>query len=164
LVLVTLGFDLGTYFNCMGYAMKALRKANAARQKEWPGSAYVTLAFFGCELAGETGEACNIIKKLERMRLGIAGSTANLMQLADELADVVIVADLIALYEGIDLQTAVHNKFNKTSEKLGLATRMATEADPCANGICLRTGERIDDWSDPVVGAKGRCGDCPGLK
>lgn len=144
--------------------MKALRKANIARQQEWPGSVNVTLAFFGCELAGETGEACNIIKKLERQRMGIAGTTANLMQLADELADVVIVADLIALQAGIDLQTAIRHKFNKTSEKLNLTTRMATEHDPCANGICLRTGERIDDWSDWVTGAKGRCGDCPGLK
>ena len=41
---------------------------------------------------------------------------------------------------------------------------ISIKPDPCATGICLRTGERIDDWSNVAVGAKGRCGGCPGLK
>lgn len=103
-----------------------LRAANAARQAEWDKDDRITAAYRGNELAGEVGEACNIIKKLERERLGIRGSRATLAQLAEELADVVICADLIAMAYGIDLNEAVANKFNATSEKVGLQTRMTT--------------------------------------
>lgn len=109
-----------------------LRAANLARQAEWDVNGQITLSYRGNELAGEVGEACNIIKKLERERLGIKGSRANLADLAEELADVIICADLIAMQLGIDLDRAVAEKFNKTSEKVGLATRMALEASPDA--------------------------------
>lgn len=103
---------------------KSLRKANEHRQKEWDGDNQISLSYRGNELAGEVGEACNIIKKLERERLGIRGSKSSLEALAEELADVIICADLIAMHEGINLDKAVHEKFNKTSEKYGLSTRM----------------------------------------
>jgi NTP pyrophosphatase (non-canonical NTP hydrolase) len=102
-----------------------LRAANLARQAEWDTDGQITLSYRGNELAGEVGEACNIIKKLERERMGIAGSRANLADLAEELADVIICADLIAMQLGIDLNRAVAEKFNKTSEKVGLTTRLA---------------------------------------
>ena len=101
-----------------------LSAANKARQDEWDPNDKITLAFRGNELAGETGEACNIIKKLERERLGIRGSRATLAQLAEELADVVICADLCAMTAGIDLQAAIRDKFNATSERYGLKTRL----------------------------------------
>jgi NTP pyrophosphatase (non-canonical NTP hydrolase) len=102
-----------------------LRAANLARQAEWDTDGQITLSYRGNELAGEVGEACNIIKKLERERMGIAGSRATLAELAEELADVIICADLIAMQLGIDLDRAVAEKFNKTSEKVGLTTRLA---------------------------------------
>jgi NTP pyrophosphatase (non-canonical NTP hydrolase) len=102
-----------------------LRAANIARQIEWDQDNQITAAYRGNELAGEVGEACNVIKKLERERLGILGSRATVAELADELADVVICADLIAMHYGIDLEAAVARKFNATSEKVGLATRLA---------------------------------------
>lgn len=101
-----------------------LRLANVARQQEWDQDNQITLAYRGNELAGEVGEACNVIKKIERERMGIRGSRATLQQLAEELADVVICADLIAMSAGIDLDVAVAEKFNATSEKVGLATRL----------------------------------------
>ena len=101
-----------------------LRAANAARQAEWDKDSKIDLSYRGNELAGEVGEACNIIKKLERERLGIRGSRATSAQLAEELAGVVICADLIAMAAGIDLDEAVRRKFNATSEKVGLSTRM----------------------------------------
>lgn len=98
-----------------------LRAANQLRQAEWPGAAIRTDASFrGNELAGETGEACNVIKKLERERLGIAGSRDTVSHLAEELADVVICADLIADTYGIDLWAAIRAKFNATSNKIGV--------------------------------------------
>lgn len=101
-----------------------LRAANTARQKEWDVSNQLTLSYRGNELAGEVGEACNVIKKLERERLGIAGSRDSKEHLAEELADVVICVDLIAMAEGIDMDAAVRAKFNATSEKVGLRTRL----------------------------------------
>lgn len=101
-----------------------LRSANRARQKEWDPSDKITLAYRGNEIAGEVGEACNVIKKLERERLGIKGSRDTVEHLAEELADVMICADLIAMHEGIDLDATVRSKFNATSEKVGLRTRM----------------------------------------
>lgn len=43
--------------------------------------------------------------------------------LAEELADVVICCDLIAIAAGLNLGNAVRNKFNDTSRKYGLNTR-----------------------------------------
>jgi NTP pyrophosphatase (non-canonical NTP hydrolase) len=106
----------------------SLRSANAARQIEWDKDNNISLAYRGNELAGEVGEACNVIKKLERERMGIRGSRATVQQLAEELADAVICLDLIAMQAGINLDDAVRDKFNATSEKYELATRMVTLA------------------------------------
>jgi NTP pyrophosphatase (non-canonical NTP hydrolase) len=173
--------------------MAALHVANIARGKEWENSNDACdIYFWGVELAGEAGEACNIIKKLVREELGLRGSRATLQDLADELADVVICVDLIACHrkitlnpgklpfmvikanlaklgnklnaavgmvnhiiaddrqnftqlasmlcivvhhaeaiaqiKKIDLEAAVRYKFNATSEKYGLATRMEAAA------------------------------------
>lgn len=104
-----------------------LRAANEARQREWDVGNQISLSYRGNEMGGECGEAQNVIKKLERERMGIRGSRATIAQLAEELADVVICADLIAMAEGIDLDAAVRAKFNATSEKNGLATRLSEE-------------------------------------
>jgi NTP pyrophosphatase (non-canonical NTP hydrolase) len=101
-----------------------LREANIVRQGEWDAENQVTASYRGNELAGEVGEACNVIKKLERERMGIRGSRDTVDHLAEELADIVICTDLIAAAYGIDLDRAVARKFNATSEKVGLKTRM----------------------------------------
>lgn len=135
--------------NESGIAHNTLREANIARQAEWDTDDQITLAFRGNEMAGEVGEALeaalsrilslgqlvglasasgrasNIIKKLERERMGIKGSRATLDELAQELADIVICADLVAMSAGIELmEQAVPDKFNATSEKVGLMTRL----------------------------------------
>lgn len=74
-----------------------LREANAARQAEWDPSDKIDVAFRLNELAGELGELCNILKKLYREALGIAGSRATLDQLREELADVAICCDLVLM-------------------------------------------------------------------
>lgn len=103
-----------------------LRDANIARDKEWnTGAERLSLTFRATELAGEVGEACNVVKKLERERLGIAGSRDTIEHLAEELADILICTDLLAMDAGIDLQAAVAAKFNATSEKVGLRTKLA---------------------------------------
>lgn len=108
-----------------------LRSANRARQKEWDSGGQIAgplgKLWRANELAGECGEASNVVKKLVREELGIAGSRASLGDLADELADIVICTDLLAQEYGIDLDAAVRRKFNATSEKVGLLTRLVAE-------------------------------------
>jgi NTP pyrophosphatase (non-canonical NTP hydrolase) len=105
-------------------SLRMLRDANVRRQQEWDTDNKIDLAFRGVELAGEVGEACNVLKKLERERRGIVGSRDTVEHLAEELADVLICADLIAMDMGIDLAAAVSEKFNKTSKANGLVTRL----------------------------------------
>ena len=99
-----------------------LQAANAIRQREWDPGDQIELAYRGNELAGEVGEACNIIKKLERERLGIRGSRATKAELAEELADIIICVSLIAMHENVELGSAVRDKFNATSRRYSLKT------------------------------------------
>lgn len=105
-----------------------LRAANIARQKEWDSDSKISgplgKLWRANELSGECGEASNVVKKLVREELGIRGSRATVEQLAEELADIIICADLLAEEYGIDLQAATRAKFNATSEKVGLRTRL----------------------------------------
>lgn len=105
-------------------SFSSLRETNERRAAEWTGTDKLGLSFRGVELAGETGEACNVIKKIERENRGHVGSRASIEDLQEEIADVVICADLIAREAGFDLGEAVRRKFNKTSEKYGLSTRL----------------------------------------
>ena len=100
-----------------------LRDANARRHREWANGGEVSLSFRGLELGGEAGELLNELKKIERTRLGLKGGKTDLIGVKEELADVLICVDLIAMDLGIDLREAVELKFNATSEKFGLETR-----------------------------------------
>ena len=124
-----------------------LREANITRQLEWPGAENVGTAFRGLEAAGEAGEfqdavialllasasrsgrISNLLKKIARAEGDIAGNaedlTALIDNLRDEAADQVISTDLILMHlKQPDLAELVTKKFNKTSEKVGLDTRI----------------------------------------
>jgi len=103
---------------------EALRAANVARNKEWDREGKLNASFRGLELAGEVGELCNIVKKLERERMGIRGSRVSVIDLAQELADVMITLDLLAMHYSVDLGYVTREKFNDTSVKIGLETRL----------------------------------------
>lgn len=105
-----------------------LAVACADRDIAWAGGADLPLSYFGNELAGEAGEACNVVKKLERERYGMPGSRDTVEHLGEELADVVICAMNIANRSGLDLMAEVARKFNATSEKVGLPHRMKETA------------------------------------
>jgi len=68
---------------------------------------------WACAVAGETGEMCNLIKKLHR------GDKIEIEEIADEAGDIVIYLDMLCQRLGIDLKNAIVNKFNKVSEKKG---------------------------------------------
>jgi len=104
----------------MSEFLHVLRKANIHRDLEWNPKNLLTPVFRGCELAGEIGEACNLLKKIERERLGLVGSRATMEHLGEELADGIICIDLIAMDFNINLIEAVQKKFNKTSTERNL--------------------------------------------
>ena len=101
-----------------------LRCANVERNQQWTGGVAAGLSFRGLELGGEVGEALNVAKKLERERLGWRGSRSTLDKLAEELADVIISADNMAMEAGINLAEAVVRKFNATSVANGFPQRL----------------------------------------
>ena len=96
---------------------------NNQRSLNWHGAKKWTLSDWGVAMAGECGEACNVIKKLNRERDHIAGNsetTDELFELlGEELADTVMYAFLLASAARIDMESALIKKFNKTSEKIG---------------------------------------------
>ncbi len=79
---------------------------------------------WACAMAGEAGEVCNAVKKLRRLDDGT--NTAKDPQnkedavaaIAQELADTVIYADLLAARLGINLADAVVEKFNVVSNRM----------------------------------------------
>lgn len=140
---VDVGVGWGSYTAGGLNAFDQLRAANVARNPEWfpDGKAPVLPASFrGLELAGEVGEGveaalthlamltasagriCNILKKLERERLGLNGSRSTKEALAEEIGDFIICADLVGMDFDIAVWPAVVSKFNATSEKLGMKT------------------------------------------
>jgi len=74
-----------------------MREANVQRGIEWSNGAKDGPLFYAIELFGEAGELLNVVKKLERERLGMVGSRATMQDLSDELADAVICLDLLAI-------------------------------------------------------------------
>lgn len=98
---------------------KELADKNEERCILWngEGSHESQLEFNTIELAGETGELCDAVKKYLRFKRGMVGGIEDLTPVKEELGDVVICCSLLATTLGIDLGEAVREKFNKTSEK-----------------------------------------------
>lgn len=108
-------------FESRDLSIRELQNYCTVRNREFDPGGLVTLEGRGNELAGEVGEACNVIKKLERARMGLpATKPATLDMLRYETADVVICAILVAMQAGFDLTEAVIEKFNVSSEEKGL--------------------------------------------
>ena len=111
------------------FVFSTLRDANLKRSVEWCGEEPTEsdLLFCSNELAGEVGELCNVVKKIERANNGMHGGITTqeaVEKIKDEVADVVICADRLASCVNIHLGCAVIDKFNKTSEKHGFETKL----------------------------------------
>lgn len=84
-----------------------------------------SLSDWGNALAGETGEACNYIKKLRRLES--LEETPSILKtkfklksdLAKELADVFCYLDLLSARLNIDLGQTIIDKFNEVSKRTG---------------------------------------------
>ena len=93
---------------------KELRKANISRDKIWAGADGIDLEFRINEIIGEVGELANGYKKYHRNKTGIAGNVNNDVNIAEvfnnikeEIGDVAICCDLLAMDLGIDLNSSL---------------------------------------------------------
>lgn len=76
-------------------------------------------------LGSSVGSVCNILKKLEREKRGWPGSRTSFDSLHAALHHLYRFIAIIAARYGVDLRAAAREKFNATSEKVGLETRIA---------------------------------------
>jgi NTP pyrophosphatase (non-canonical NTP hydrolase) len=79
---------------------------------------------WGCALAGEVGELCNFLKKYERQMPSDPSLEDLSIEIAGEIADVLIYLDLLAAYFDFDLTRVVTTKFNRTSKAKGFPERL----------------------------------------
>lgn len=104
-----------------------LRAANIERDNEYREKTHgqkLPLLFRTTELAGEVGELLNVIKKIERERLGWAGKRATLDDLLGEFGGVMTCLDLLAMELNIDLAEVTVHEFNRVTDRLELKTRL----------------------------------------
>jgi NTP pyrophosphatase (non-canonical NTP hydrolase) len=91
---------------------------------EWTG------ADWSNAMCGEAGETANVVKKLRRVETGTTPGPDDppldrlREMLAEEIADTVTYADLLAAHYGIDLAAAVADKFNRVSRRQGFPDRL----------------------------------------
>jgi NTP pyrophosphatase (non-canonical NTP hydrolase) len=96
--------------------LKQLKAANDIRLYNTPAYAPClewTLADWSNAIAGETGEMCNMIKKIRR------GDAIDPKEVGKELADIIIYADILASLLGLDLSDCIVQKFNEVSDRVG---------------------------------------------
>ncbi len=109
----------GVSISVVSLSFDGLREANVMRCitafhaiDDWSPTDWMTA------VAGEVGEAANLIKKLRR------GEDILAEDVGKELADVVIYLDLLAARMHLDLGECVKDKFNKVSDRVGSTVRL----------------------------------------
>lgn len=117
--------------------LKELKKVNAQRSEQGFGFKLTdwNLSQWSNAVAGECGELCNLVKKVERgdymkKHFKSAGPNAELdyveacakndyrQEIGKEAADIVIYLDLLCQREGIDLASEIVHKFNEVSDRV----------------------------------------------
>ena len=115
--------------------LRYCQAASLDRANRWHSEVPWSLSDWMTALAGEVGEAANVIKKLNRHRDGMAtdrdpAPAVLHMELAEELADVLAYLMPLASAAGVDLATAFVRKFNIVSERQGWADMTMAEPNP----------------------------------
>ena len=116
-----------------GLTFAQVEDAQRSRHKRWSrGTRPWVITEWTNAMAGEAGEACNVAKKLQRIRDGAPNVSDRTITdeaeakdaLATELADTFCYLQLAAIEEGIDLAAAIRRVFNKVSERNGFPERL----------------------------------------
>ena len=89
------------------------------------------LTYWTTALAGEVGELCNMIKKIQRVeRGGVDGGSSYSAKditkemLKEEIGGIAIYLDLLASLLDISLEEAIVDTFNSKSEKYGFKEKL----------------------------------------
>ena len=89
------------------------------------------ITYWTTALAGEVGELCNMVKKIQRVELGgVDGGSSYTAKditpdmLKDEIGGIAIYLDLLASLLGISLEDAIIETFNNKSTQLGFKEKM----------------------------------------
>jgi NTP pyrophosphatase (non-canonical NTP hydrolase) len=113
-----------------------ISKINRARCERWhSGGGEWVASDWGNALAGETGELCNVIKKVrrhethvDRIATGQSYNTPPIEELRtkirDEIADVFLYLDLVANHFDLSLEECIFPKFNQVSKIQGFPERL----------------------------------------
>lgn len=116
--------------------LRSLREVNTRRCARWhgPDTEPWTGADWSNAMCGEAGEVANVVKKLRRgeTRTGAQDQPSDddlRWRLADELADTIIYADLLAAHYDIDLSAAIVRKFNAVSVREGFPEHLVDGDD-----------------------------------
>ena len=108
---------------------REFQNINTERCNEWHDINGWSLSDWAVAMAGECGEACNVIKKMNRKRDSITNEDPEEYDelaeaLGKEIADTVTYAFLLAERCGFDMQDIVTRKFNEVSRKHGFRHRI----------------------------------------
>ncbi|HYC44494.1 MAG TPA: MazG nucleotide pyrophosphohydrolase domain-containing protein [Burkholderiales bacterium] len=85
---------------------------------------------WACAMAGEAGEVCNAVKKLNRIEHGIVSAKGPksreeaIAAVAQEIGDTFLYLDLLARRLGINMARAIADTFNRVSEREGFPERI----------------------------------------
>jgi NTP pyrophosphatase (non-canonical NTP hydrolase) len=113
--------------------LAAMRPINVQRAKEgFRCYDNQPLTYWTTALAGEVGELCNMIKKLQRVANGGADGGSSYTakditkeMLKEEIGGIAIYLDLLASLLDIDMEEAIKDTFNQKSEQMGLVQRLS---------------------------------------
>lgn len=82
-----------------------------------------SLPQYGNAIAGEVGELCNIIKKMDRLNVP-GDSELSTEDIGKELADIICYACLIASRADLNLEDCIKQKFNEVSKRVDSKYRL----------------------------------------
>ena len=104
------------------------------------------LTYWTTALAGEVGELCNMVKKMQRVeRGGVDGGSSykasdiTREMLKEEIGGIAIYLDLLASLMGIGLEEAIADTFNRKSEQLDFPQRWPTSGSAGQPGQSTET-------------------------
>ena len=105
----------------MELTFERFRQANIDRDRDVYDDQDWSLNDWGVALAGEVGEACNLLKKLRR------GEPIDPKEIAFEIADAVVYADVLLTHLGFRLEDVTVEKFNIVSRRMGSTVTLGGE-------------------------------------
>ena len=112
-----------------------LSTANLSRGNRWHknGLQDWTTSDWAIAMAGESGEVCNTVKKLNRLRSEMKNINSHdqvsseeeaISRIGEEIADTIIYSDLLAQSLGLNLADEIVKKFNFISERYGFPEKL----------------------------------------